>query len=69
MSLAKSTPGEKEKSKWVYVCPWTNLPIEPDDERLTGLGNPPRSPHEPVGAGSVPMTRVPRSAAPKDPNA
>lgn len=43
--------------KIVFVCPWTKKEFDQDDPKLHGLGNPPRSPHEPVGMGGIPMQR------------
>lgn len=50
---------EKNVPDYVYKCPWTGRHIVPGHKSLIGLGNPPRSPHEPVGVGGVPMQMVP----------
>lgn len=55
---------EQQKTAWVYECPWKGEKIEPDDKRLIGLGNPPRSPNEPPGMGGVAMRPVPRTTIP-----
>lgn len=40
----------------VYRCPITGDLYPPGDPELTGLGNPPRSPNAPVGAGRIQMS-------------
>lgn len=51
-----------KQSEYIYECPWTGKSFEPDDKKLIGLGNPPRSPHEPPGMGGIPMRPIPRPA-------
>lgn len=51
LDLAKPPKGKK----YVYECPFTEKTFDLDDEKLIGLGNPPRSPEQPVGTGSTPM--------------
>lgn len=41
--------------KTVYKCPITGDLYPPNDPALVGLGNPPRTPNAPVGAGRVQM--------------
>ena len=56
---------EQKTIKYGYKCPWTGKVIEEGHKSLIGLGNPPRSPFEPVGAGSVAMDRVIIPESPK----
>lgn len=56
---------ETKAFKYGYKCPWTGKIIPADHKSLIGLGNPPRSPFEPVGMGSVAMDRVIIPESPK----
>lgn len=49
---------KKKPSEFVYQCAFTGENFEPDDKRLLGLGFPPRSPAQPVGTGSTPMSMI-----------
>lgn len=54
MSLDLRKPPKGKK--YVYECAFTAKQFDIDDEKLIGLGYPPRSPEQPIGTGSTPMT-------------
>lgn len=53
MSLDLRKPPKGKK--YVYTCPFNGCMYNHDSELLLGLGNPPRSPNQPIGSGSTPM--------------